>query len=41
MSMSFWLTERKENQSEKVFIKQKPSENSLFKESKKGITLFR
>jgi len=41
MSISFWLNERKENQSEKVFIKQKPSENSLFKESKEGITSFR
>ena len=39
--ISFWLTERKGNQSEKVSIKWKPSKSSLFKKLKKERTLFK
>ena len=36
----FWLTEIKEKQSEKMFIKWEPRENSLFKMLKEENTLF-
>lgn len=40
VSMSLWLTEVKENWSEKVSIEQKPGESFLFRESKEKRTSF-